>query len=165
MRPLAGPPPLAVAAVLLAGLLPAALPLACASKGSPEARVRAFVAGAETAAEARDLAAIKDMVAEGYRDDAGRNRRGLMAILGVHFMSNESIHLLTRVAQVRFPEEGGAEATVFVAMAGTPIPGAEELRRIRADLYRFDVLLEEAAGGRWRLASAQWRRASPADFL
>jgi len=150
--------------LLPALLLPVLLP-ACAGKKPPEERVRAFVARAEEAAEARDLSALKEMVSADYADQSGRNRRGLMGILTVHFMRNESVHLLTRIAQIRLDEPARAEVTVFVAMAGTPIPEAGELRRLRADLYRFDLRLDETPGGKWQLRTAAWRPAAPADFL
>ena len=50
-------------------------------------------------------------------------------------------------------------------MSGTPIAGAEALAGLRADLFRFDLVFEEAKGSEWHLVGAGWRRAIRDDFL
>ena len=42
---------------------------------------------------------------------------------------------------------------------------ADELRTVRADVYRFDLELLDEGGGEWRLISGDWRPAGLDDFL
>ncbi len=138
--------------------------LGCGEPETPEARVRALMAQAEVAAEAMDAAAMKPLVSETYLDDRGQDKQAVVAMLTFYFMRHDSVYLLTRIDSIAIPGDGSAEATVFVAMAGTPILAVEQLAGMRADLYRFDfALLDE--DGQWRVSGATWRRAGPQDFL
>ena len=130
---------------------------------SPESRVRTTVMRAETLAEAKDLAGLKDLVSDGYRDDAGQDKRAIMGLLFVQFRRHESIHLLTRIDRVDI-QEGRAAVTVFAAMAGRPIPSASDLPALSADLYRFDLRLADERGA-WRVTTAAWRPALLSDFF
>jgi len=138
----------------------------CSRKAdSPETQLRALVSQAETAAEAKDLAALKQMISPGYADQTGQNRQAVMQLLAYYFLHNQSIHLLTRVHAIAFPESKRAEITVLVAMAGRPISRVEELAGIRADLYRFDLLAADEGSGDWKVTRAAWRPADITDFL
>lgn len=124
----------------------------------------ALLERAETAAEERDVAALREMISERYTDEQGRDEDALKALLAFHFLRNESVHLLWRSGEVTLPGAGLAEVTVFVAMAGRPIPAPEALAGMRADLFRFDFRFEEEMGSEWRLVRADWRRAGREDF-
>ncbi|MFQ5829689.1 MAG: hypothetical protein ACE5JD_11125 [Candidatus Methylomirabilia bacterium] len=140
--------------------------LACSSEpDSPEGQVRALLDRAEVAAEKKDLGALKPLISDHYTDGLGQNKRGILGILAYHFLRNKSIHLLTRVQSVTLPEPDQAEATVFVAMAGRPIPAVEELAGLRADLYRFDFALAQEGENNWKVIRAVWRPAEIGDFL
>lgn len=145
----------------------ALLALATAACGggdaTPEARVRSTLAAIEAAAEARDVAGVKEHVSESYRDAAGRDRRAVGALAFAHFQRNASVHLLTRVSALEIPAPGEARAEVLVAMAGRPIPSVEALPALRADLYRFELTLRDEDGD-WRVVAAQWRPATLQDF-
>jgi len=156
------PPPGAGRSLRL--LLAAALLAGCSPTGEdPETRVRAVVAELRAAALARDVAAMKRHVSEDYADAAGRDRRALAGLATFHLLRNQGLHLLTRTRSVTFPEPGVAHADVLVAMAGAAIPGPESLARLRADLYRFALVLRDEEGT-WRITSARWRPARLADF-
>ncbi|HET8760136.1 MAG TPA: hypothetical protein VFN94_03660 [Nitrospiria bacterium] len=129
---------------------------------SPDAKIRATIARAETFAEAKDLGGLRDLLSDAYRDDAGQDKRAILGLLFLQVRRHESIHLLTRIDRidVRPPQ---AESTVFVAMAGSPIAGADDLPSLRADLYRFDLTLVEERGT-WRVAKSSWRPAALTDF-
>jgi hypothetical protein len=153
-RPLA---PLLLTLSLLAG---------CgADPNSPEAQIEALFDAAESAAEARDIATLKTLVAGDYSDDRGHDRNTVVRVVQFHFLQNKSIHLFRQTRELSFPERGRAAARVLVAMAGTPIPDLAALRLARADLYRFDLELADRGGGDWAVTGAQWRRAELADFL
>lgn len=137
--------------------------LSCAKRETPEARLRALIAAAEAATERRDAAALRAMVSERYTDDEGRDRRAIEGILRVHFLRHQSIHLLVRVHAIAIPAPSRAQATVFVAMAGQPLPDFSDLPRLHADLHRFDLEFADEAG-EWRLVGAHWRRAELSDL-
>lgn len=129
---------------------------------STDAKIRATIARAETLAEAKDLGGLKDLLSDAYHDDAGQDKRAIFGLLFLQFRRHESIHLLTHIDRidVRPPQ---ATATVFAAMAGRPIAGADDLPSLRADLYRFDLTLVEEHGT-WRVAKSTWRPATLNDF-
>jgi hypothetical protein len=138
---------------------------ACSSEpGSAEARIRTLVAEMEVAAEAKEIRPLKAVVSEQYGDELGNDRRAIVRLLTYHFLRNQSIHLLTRVAAIELPEAGRASVTVYVAMAGRPIPDVDALAQLRANLYRFDFALEDA-GQSWQVTRAAWRPAEARDFL
>lgn len=144
-------------------LLAAVIALACVEPETPEARVRAVLAALETAAEARDVGAMREHVSDGYRDAHGQDERAAAATLTMHFLQNRAVYLLTRVDEVIAPEGGPASASVLVAMAGSPIPSPEALSGLRADLYHFAFELREEDGA-CQITSAAWRPASLDDF-
>ena len=142
------------------------LPLvSCSSqKDSPEAQVRALIAHAETAAEQKDLAALRPMISDKYTDDEGQDKKAIEAVLRFYFLRNQSIHLFTRIQSIEFPEPARARAVVLVAMAGEPIKTGQELERLHADLNRFDITLARE-DKEWKVTTVEWRRAEPGDFL
>ncbi len=148
-------------------LLPAAAALLSCSPGAdtPEGLIRSMVKDAATAAEQRDLAALKEFIHEDYGDERGNDRRALLGMIRYHFLRNERIHLFTRISELRLEPPGRARLSLFVAMAGEPIPSAERLEVLRADLYRLDLLLAGGNGSPWRVKEAAWTRAGPGDFF
>ena len=144
----------------------AVLQIACGSKpDSPEARVRALFNKAEVAAEKKDLGTFRDLISDQYLDEFRQDKQAILGVLSFHFFRNQSIYLLTRIQTIAFPEAARAEAVVFVATAGQPIPGTEDLLRVRADLFRFDITLADKGKDNWKVTRAQWRRVELKDFL
>jgi hypothetical protein len=133
-------------------------------KLTPEAQVRQFVQAGTAAAEARDVSAIRDLIAEDYLDDAQRRRQDLVRLTLGYFLRHKNIHLFTRISDIRFPTPDRAALRLYVAMAGQPVTDAEALLDLRADLYRFDLVLQRRDGA-WLLTKAQWRQAQLADFV
>lgn len=146
-------------------LLVALLTAGCGDEPeSPEAQVRAQIARAVEAAEARDTGALRAMVSDRYSDPDGRDKRAVEAILRLHFLRNQSVHLYTRVQSVTVSKPDRAEASMLVAMAGVPITSEVELPALRADLHRFDIdfALED---GSWRVQRAEWSRAELGELV
>lgn len=138
--------------------------LGCSEPRSPEQRVRALIENAERAAEQKQVRTLRGYVSERYRDEAGRDRGAIEAVLRLYLLRHEKIHLWTRIASVRLAPPRRADAVVYVAMAARPISAAEELATLRANFYRFEVgLVEEDR--QWRVVDAAWRTAELADFL
>jgi hypothetical protein len=131
---------------------------------TPEAPVREVLARAEAAAEAKDAAVLKALIADDYRDGLGQDKRALVGLLVYTFMRHDAIHLLTRVGSITFPQPPRAEVVAFVAMAGQQIPDVGLLAGLRADLYRFDFALIDLGGGNWKVTRAGWHPATVDDF-
>lgn len=154
----------AMRALPLMLLLPVLWLSACGRQPpEPEAQIRALVTEAREAAEARDLARLRALIPDDYRDDQGRDKADLVNILRLVFLRHQSVHLLTGVQDIDFPEPGWATLTVYVAMAGRPFP-EQEIGLLRADLHRFDVTLRDAGGGRWQAVDIAWRRPERGDW-
>ena len=148
-------------AVLAACLLVSCWP----EPGSPEGQLRAMFVKAERAVEEKDIGALKDLVSDHYADTRGHDKQSIIGLLKFYFFRHKSIHLLTQIRPASFPDSTLAEVTVFVAMAGQPISGAEQLAILRADLHRFDFQLASESSGDWKVFRAEWRRAQLSDFL
>lgn len=151
-------------AVFLAAISLLPLVSCLPAQDSPEAQVRALFARAETAAEQKDLAALRPMISDQYADGEGQDKKAIEAVLRFYFLRNQSIHLFTRIQNIEFPEPARARAVVLVAMAGQPIKTGQELARLHADLNRFVITLARD-NKEWKVTAAEWRRAEPADFL
>lgn len=136
---------------------------ACSRESSPEAEVRARVAQAQTAAEERDMRALRALIADDYADDRGHDRKAMENLIRLHVLRHQSIHLLIRIRGIEVPEPNRAVVSVAAAMAGQPVADAGELVGLNADLYRFD--LEWARhGGEWQVRRATWEPARLDDF-
>jgi hypothetical protein len=131
---------------------------------TPEARIRALVAKAESAAEEKDIGTLKDLISEAYSGREGEPKRDLVRVIGFYLLRNRSIHLLTQVRSIELPERKRAEATLFVAMAGRRIDGIDQLSRLRADIYRVDLALADEGAGDWKVTRAAWRQADVTDL-
>ena len=148
---------------LLIFIFPVLFLSACSQPDTPEAQVRALLKRGETAAEKKETAVLRRLISDKYSDSQGQNKKSIEALLRFYFLRHESVHLLTRVQSVTFPEPLRAQAVVLVAMAGQPIGGRQELERLRADLHRFEMTLVNE-NKEWKVLRAEWRQAEPGDF-
>ncbi len=143
-----------------------ALVLAACSRpaDSPEAEVRALVAQAQAAAEARNVRDLRALIADGYADAHGHDRKAVENLIRLHVLRNQSVHLFTRIRDITFSGPDRATVSVAAAMAGRPVARADELVGLTADLYRFDLELVRQDGDEWRVSSAAWAPARLEDF-
>jgi hypothetical protein len=145
-------------------LVAAVLAAACTPSATPEQRVREFLGRAEKAVENSDMRTLRGYVSQQYSDADGRDRRAIDAILRIQVLRHESIHLLTRIERIEFPEPSRAEVDIYVAMAGRPIADASQLAAFRANVYRFQLTLMDE-DSEWRVLHAQWQTAEPTDLI
>lgn len=127
----------------------------CGAPDSPEARVRAVIAAAEHAAEARDVSAVMGLVSPDYADADGRQADELSRYLRGYFIANQSIHLLTRIDSLEFPANDVAEVALTVAMVGRDAE-AEAAWDLAADVHVLRLTLMEKDGD-WQVTHADRR--------
>jgi hypothetical protein len=137
---------------------------ACTDPATPEDRIRAFMSEIERASRDKDVSAVKNAISENYRDAHGRLQRDIHSIITLQYLRQREIYLLTRIESLELPSPTEAHVVVLGAMAGTPIEAADALRKIRADVYRFDLQLRDERGS-WRVVSGDWRPAILEDFF
>lgn len=136
----------------------------CSKPSSPEAEIRTFVAQAQAAAEARDVSALRALIADDYVDSRGYDRKAVVNLIRLQVLSHQTIHVFTRIGAIEWPDPEHARLSVAVAMAGRPIAQADELVGVTADLYRFEFELMRDGDQRWRVRQAAWEPARLEDF-
>jgi hypothetical protein len=139
-----------VAAVLCAAAA------SCAKAPSAEDEIRAAFDAAERAAEASDVGAVLELVADDYSDGAGRTRAELRNLVRGWFVLHPDVRLVTRVDEVRLESDEHARATLSVGMLGRR--GGPEDPEFAADLQTIELALRRD-GGEWRVTRAEWRSA------
>ncbi|NNF52762.1 MAG: hypothetical protein HKN59_10030 [Gammaproteobacteria bacterium] len=136
---------------------------ACDDKTTPEQEIRALVREAQIAAEERQVGDLARLISEQYGDERGNNKDELVRMLRLQMIRNQVIYLMVRTGEITLLDDMSAKAVVRVAMAGGPLETYEDLARLGAELYRFDLELVKESG-KWRIISARWGRALDLDF-
>jgi hypothetical protein len=103
------------AATRLALVASLAFIASCAPRTSPEEQVRAAIAAAEQAAEARDVGATLALVADDYGDDNGFDKARLRDFVRGYFVLHPSLELIVRIESVEFPAEDLAQVQLGIA--------------------------------------------------
>lgn len=142
-----------------------ALMAACGGPEPPEERVRAFIDQVAASGESRNWLAFGNYIADGYSDERGHTKEEVLAMVARYILANQSIHIFKRVSQIRVEDRGGAHAVVYAAMAGQAVSDPEDLARISADLYRFEIDLEPGEDGDFRIVHGHWQPATIEHFL
>jgi hypothetical protein len=137
---------------------------ACSDKNSSEDQIRQYVTSAVTAAESREVLAIRKLISDKYKDESRRDRRRLVGLALGYFLRHKNINIFTQISEISFPVPDEARVKLYAAMTGSPVTGAQALLDIRADLYQFDLMLTRDSG-EWLLQSASWKRASIEDIV
>jgi outer membrane PBP1 activator LpoA protein len=149
----------------LAALALALVLLGCGRDApTPEEAVRATLAELEDAARSRDASRIEEHISESYADKRRNDKRALVRLATAHMIRNQSVYTLSRVLSLELPEPQRADVVLIAALASRPIPDADALAQVRADVYRFELALSEEKSGAWRVTSADWQPATLADL-
>lgn len=149
-----------IAAFLMVSLITAS---GCGDSVTPEEEIRALVREAEIAAEERQVGDFGRLISNQYGDGYGNNKDELLRMLRLQMIRNQVIYLLVRTGEIKVIDETSATAVVRVGMAGGPLETFEDLGRLGAELYRFDLELVKESG-KWRIIRAGWGRAVDIDF-
>jgi hypothetical protein len=122
-----------------------------------ETELRALLAAAEDAAEARDVGFFGDLLGAAYRDSQGNDREQLLRMLRGYFIANQRIEIVSRVDEVALQGTDAARVVLHAGAVGQRT-GAGALAGIDADLYRFELELA-VNDGDWQVIGARWSRA------
>jgi hypothetical protein len=141
--------------LLSGGVVGAALAMGCAAS-DPEVEIRALLAAAEEAAEARDVGFFGDALGEAYRDARGNDRDEALRTLRGFFIANQRVEVVSRVDEIALEGTDAARAVVHAGLVGQRAGGAL-LGGVGGDLYRFELELVND-DGEWRIIGAKWSR-------
>jgi hypothetical protein len=107
---------------------------------------------AETAAEARDAAELRGLIADDYGDAAGRDAAEVRGLLHAWLVAHPSVNLLTRIESIELEGTGLARVRVTVGMLGREAKGESDWD-LAADVERLDIRLARD-GEDWRVIGA-----------
>jgi hypothetical protein len=126
---------------------------ACEPETTPEDEIRALIGEAETAAEARDAGALRELIADDYRDATGRGADDIRRYLHGYLIAHQFIRLITRIDAIELEGSEVARVQVTVGMLGRE---SDSTWDFAADINHFDLRLA-LEDGVWRVTRAGWQ--------
>lgn len=129
---------------------------ACGPSGTPEDEIRALVVLGETAAEARDAGALRELIADDYRDGEGRDAGEIRRLLHGYLIAHQSIRLITHIDGIELEGRELAHVQVTVGMLGREA-GADAAWNLAGDIHRLDLRLARDDADEWRVTRAGWQ--------
>ena len=145
-------------------LLLSSILFACSDdKISPDDEIRQYVESIKVAAEERSHSDVADLVDESYADQKDIKKKQLIKMLRAYFFTHKNIHLFTQIESIIFQSENKAFVTLHVVMTGNAIKEISTLNTLRAQVYRFELLLTKDKN--WLLKQAKWQQANIKDLL
>jgi hypothetical protein len=151
---------------LLVGLFAAvfATLAGCGGREGPEQRVRAFIDHVVASAEARSLRDFPAYLAPGFRTEGGLTRDEALALVARYLLGHRTIHVFQRIQELELRGPDQARVVLVAALAGAPMAGPEDLARLKADLFRFDLELADLGDG-FQVTGALWQRVGLDELL
>ena len=125
---------------------------ACGPGSAPEDEIRALIAEAETAAEERDAAALRGMVADDYRDAEGRGADEIRRYLHGYLIAHQPIRLITRIDAIELEGKELARVQVTIGMLGREAD-SDSAWDLAGDIHRIALRLVRE-DGQWRVTRA-----------
>lgn len=114
--------------------------------------MRHFVDAAESAAEARDASALKDLVADDYRDRQGRTAGDVRSFLHGWLIAHPSVNLVTRIDALELEGTERARVEVTVGLLGREAKGDSDWS-LALEVERLEVRLA-LEDGEWKVIAA-----------
>jgi hypothetical protein len=131
---------------------------------TPEEQIHKLNKDAVIAVEAKDIAALKNFIVDGYQDERGYDKSALVRLTQLYMLGHKAIYIYPLTRSLQIVDADNAVAEVVAAMAGQPVKTADQLFDMRADLVRFNVAYVRQ-GSEWKVNKVQWQRATVDDFL
>ena len=132
-------------------------------KTAPENEIKAYIENGKLAAENRNHNDLGDLISEQYHEEKHPNKKQLLKLVRGYFFLHKNIHLFTKINNITFQNKNQASVVLYVAMAGTVIADLNQLSSIRAQIYRFELLLTKK--DKWLLQQAHWKTAHLKEML
>ena len=107
----------------------------------------------EAAAEARDAAELRALIADDYLDASGRDASDVRNLLHAWLVGHPSVNLLTRIDSIELEGTELARVRVIVGMLNREAKGESDWD-LAADVERLDIRLARE-GGDWRVIGAR----------
>ena len=105
------------------------------------------------------------MISGQFRDADGHGKREILALVRYQFQQHRSVSTLKQIREIRSVDPSTVEAEVLVAVADVALRDLRDLDSVSADLLLFRLRFVRESDGDWRVIEAEWKEASPADFL
>ena len=129
---------------------------------TPEDEIRQFIETGVEAAEDRSSSDLAELIFSAYKDEKGYGKKQIEKLSTLYFFRHKNIYLLTKIDEIDFVSANEAWVTLHVAMAGSVISDASLLSGLRAQIYKFELLLIKDE--KWLLHQADWQPASIGDM-
>ena len=97
---------------------------------------------------------MRELIADDYRDGAGRGADEIRRYLHGYLIAHQSIHLITRIDAIELEGSSIARAQVTVGMLGRDSDSSWDLA---ADVQHFDLRLARE-DGEWRVTRVGWQK-------
>ena len=130
---------------------------------SPEQQIAQLNSDAKLAVEAKDVSALKDMVADDFKSGQ-YDKNSIIRLVALYLLGHKNLHLFSLTRSLQIIDQDNAKAAVLVAMAGQPIENADQLIDLRAEMLRFDVNYLRN-DDEWKVIGVEWKRATADDFF
>lgn len=124
----------------------------------PEQQIRNVLEQVELAAEERNRSDISSHVSDNYYDKHKHTKNNVNNILRVYLLRNQSINIFTKIYSIEFTTPRRAEIKLSAAMAAKGVNLDNETERLKADLHKFTIVMEDESNGDWKVVSAEWER-------
>jgi hypothetical protein len=135
----------------------------CKRRPALDRQARDLLVTLEGAAEEGNVDRIRQLLSPDFRgpDDLAR---GPAMIMLRAWLRERPIHVLSRVLSLEAVEpEGKVQVELVAAMAALPVDTPDDVSRLQADIYRWNLTLA-VIDGQLLVASARWEPARLLDF-
>ncbi|RDH85674.1 MAG: hypothetical protein DIZ80_01740 [endosymbiont of Galathealinum brachiosum] len=132
-------------------------------KLSPEDEIKKYIESAKLAAENRSFSDLAELIDDNYRDQNKLDKKQLAKKAQAYFYLNQNIHLLTKINNITLQDDNNAFVVLHIAMAANIIADSNALTSLRAQVYKFELLLIKKDS--WFLQQAKWQVATVKDML
>ena len=112
----------------------------------------------------RDIKPVANAVSEQYSDRERNDKQHVLSLVRMQFVVHPNLHLVAKISSIECPEPVQARVLMFAALASVPPGVLPDLRKLSADVFRFDLTMADE-DGTWRVQRASWAPATVQDLL
>lgn len=111
----------------------------------------------ELAAEARSLKDFMHHISDDYADHQGNDLQAIRRLVQLQYIRNQNIHIFTSISSLDVQDDV-ATVELSAAMAAREADLLDESTRLKANTYRFSIVLRLAEREAWMVESVSWKR-------